>query len=86
VVLCGAALLSAPASAQDMPGALNLPDLARTQTQSSAMHSHAERDRRGPRASRTAQTCANVPRVRARLGANDPRVQRLAYLCKKAGY
>ena len=37
-------------------------------------------------ATRTAQTCGNVPRVRERLGADNPRVQRLAQLCRQAGY
>lgn len=35
---------------------------------------------------RTARTCANVPRVRARLGAENRKVQQLARLCRNAGY
>ena len=35
---------------------------------------------------RAAQTCANVPIVRARLGAGDPRVQKLIILCRLGGY
>lgn len=44
------------------------------------------RQSRASRATRTAQTCGNVPRARERLGADNPRVQRLAQLCRQAGY
>jgi len=37
-------------------------------------------------AARAAATCANLPRVRARLGANNPDVQGLARACRQAGF
>ena len=38
------------------------------------------------RGNRTAQTCANVPAARARLGAGNLKVRKLAQLCRQAGY
>jgi hypothetical protein len=38
------------------------------------------------RSSRAAQTCANLPRARARLGAGNPSVQGLERACRKGGY
>jgi hypothetical protein len=35
---------------------------------------------------KTARICGQVPKVRARLGAKNPRYLELARLCRKAGY
>lgn len=37
-------------------------------------------------AQRAAQTCAELPMYRSRLGAGSPRVQQLTRLCRQAGY
>ena len=78
--------LGADAVAQLDPGMI-----AQGQVIAGTARGYAERGGwrdRGVRSStnRTAQTCANVPRVRARLGAGNPKVQELARLCRKAGY
>ena len=91
VVAVLATALPGAAFAQDMAGALNIPDLARSQVQSATTRAYAEREgwrdgRVGTSPSRTAQTCASVPHVRARPGIADPRFQELARLCRKAGY
>jgi len=91
VVLGGAALLSAPASAQDISGALSLPDIAQGQLIGSTMHAHAERDRRQARrhsrgpTSQQVSACANLGRFRAQYGADNLKVQKLTRLCPEAG-
>ncbi|WP_235532734.1 hypothetical protein [Sphingomonas sp. Leaf412] len=84
-----------PAAAQDGGGAIDLGQLARTQTQASMMQGHAERDGarqavRGPNGvalgSRARAYCEDYPNVRNRLGARDPRAMRLAAACRQAGY
>jgi len=38
------------------------------------------------RAVRAAQTCANLPKARARLGADNPNIQGLERACRQAGF
>jgi len=80
--------LSIPAQAQIDPAGV-----AQGAVLSTTMRAHSNRiakrsGRESSRATmnRTAQTCANVPSVRARLGSNNPKVQELARLCRAAGY
>lgn len=86
-----APLLTVPAAAQDMPGAVDLGALSRSQVQAGAMRGHAERDgaRYGPtraRGDRTAQTCANAATMRRPAGEKGRKVDRLRALCRQAGY
>jgi len=90
----GAFLLASPAAAQHSDlGAANL-DAAGSIAGGIAMGSYAEnengsrsaRPSNRARAARAAATCANLPRVRARLGADNPKVQGLAKACRQAGF
>lgn len=90
----GAFLLASPATAQYSEiGGANL-DAAGSIAGTAAMGSYLENDNGGrsvrssqrARAARAAATCANLPRVRARLGANNPNVQGLARACRQAGF
>jgi hypothetical protein len=83
--------LAAPAVAQDYDPSMAAHESMSQQqfvTQESRISRNLYRNnaRRSGGDARTAQTCANVPRVRARLGAGNPKVQELARLCRKAGY
>jgi len=89
----GMLLAAIPASAQysDIGGA-NL-DAAGSIAGTMAMNSYLDDDddnrpaRSSRRArSRAAATCANLPKVRARYGANNPNVQGLARACRQGGY
>jgi len=90
----GTFLLASPAAAQHSEiGGANL-DAAGSIAGTMAMGSYTENDNRGrsarsshrARAARAAATCANLPRVRARLGADNPDVQGLARACRQAGF
>lgn len=88
------ALLLAIAAGQDMPGAIDLPSLARSQVQAGAMQGHADRDGArmvtapdGVALSATSRAyCESYPALRRRHGARDARVVRLAAACRRAGY
>ncbi|PAX06974.1 hypothetical protein [Sphingomonas lenta] len=91
LVTCASLFAAAPSVAQDVLGPVNPVDYTGAMAAQSAANAQARRpsDRTSARrssASRTARTCANVPAVRARLGADDPKVQELARLCRRAGY
>ncbi|WP_141243933.1 hypothetical protein [Sphingomonas lenta] len=84
-------MIGAPALAQDLPsgGILDLPQHGRSTVTSYMPYNQtkARRTRSQVNANnRTARTCANVPSVRARLGADNLKVQQLARLCRQAGY
>jgi hypothetical protein len=94
IVGLGAFLLGSPAAAQHSDsGAANL-DAAGSIAGGIAMGSYTENENGGrsrrpsdrARAARAAATCANLPRVRARLGAKNPDVQGLARACRQAGF
>lgn len=94
IVAVGAFLLASPAAAQYSEiGGANL-DAAGSIAGTAAMGSYLDNDNssRAPRSSqraraaRAAATCANLPRVRARLGASNPNVQGLARACRQAGF
>lgn len=94
ICAAGAFLLASPATAQHSEiGAANL-DAAGSIAGTAALGSYLDDDRGGrparasqrARAKRAAATCANLPRVRARLGADDPNVQGLARACRRAGF
>jgi len=85
--------LGSSALAQDMPGALSLPDVSRSLVIGGTAEGYAQRSQRSQTgrspqamASRSAQTCANVPATRVRLGVNDFRVRKLEQLCAQLGY
>ncbi|UVO50019.1 hypothetical protein M0208_05605 [Sphingomonas sp. SUN019] len=84
-----------PALAQDMPGAVDLGALSRTQVQSSMADGYAERGGarstvRAPNglqiSAKSRAYCESVPGLSARYGPNSPRVTRLAAACRQAGY
>lgn len=90
-------LAAAPAAAQDMPGAVDLGALSRSQVQSSTADGYAERG--GARSSGMARSpngtllnarsrafCESVPSRRRQFGASDPRVIKLTAACRRAGY
>ncbi len=86
----GTLLLVSPATAQHSDlGAANL-DAAGSIAGGIAMGSYTENENGSrsarssyrARAARAAATCANLPRVRARLGADN----RLARACRQAGF
>ncbi len=90
-------LVAAPVAAQDMPGAVDLGAMSRTQVQSSMADGYAERG--GARSSRATRSpngevisarsrayCESFPSYRSQYGASDPRVTKLAAACRKAGY
>lgn len=90
-----ALLVATPAAAQDMPGAVDLGALGRTQVQSATARGYAERGAdqemvrspNGTPLSRKSRAyCESVPDLRARYGAASPRVTRLEGLCRQAGY
>lgn len=89
-----ALLLTAPsASAQDMPGAVDLPTLAHGQVVSAAVRAQgrsvARRGHRGSRMTeeqRAAANCVTIPSLRKRYAAQNPDIQRLAQMCGQAGY
>lgn len=91
IALALGTLIAAPVAAQDMPGAVDLGALSRTQVQSSMADGYAERG--GARSSSrnglspSAQRhCDNAPTYRAKYGAGHPKVKELMALCRQAGY
>lgn len=79
-----------PAVGQDVLGPVNPVDYTPAMGMHAAVEAQAQRlaNRRGharTATSRTAQTCANAARMRAR-GSGDPRLVRLRQLCRQAGY
>ncbi len=86
-----AALIAAPAWAQTDP---SIYGTAMVQTGQAVTMAHANgaahRSRANGtpvgRSSRAAQTCANLPRAHARLGAGNPSVQGLERACRRGGY
>lgn len=93
VIATGLALIVSPAAAYD-------PSLSAHESYSQQQANLAQGDalmrssrqsvrrqgRQRVSSNRTAQTCANVPAARARHGANNPKVRKLAQLCRQAGY
>lgn len=81
-------LVAAPAVAQDLPtgGIMDLPQHGRSTVTSYMAHNQvkARRDR-ATASDRTARTCANAARMRAR-GSSDPRLVQLKRLCRRAGH
>jgi hypothetical protein len=86
-----ALLLASAAAAQEYtgnvdPSAYSLPTVMHSAIDARARS--AARRSTAPRRLSTrdsAATCANLPKARARLGARDWRVMRLANLCREAG-
>lgn len=89
--------VAAPATAQDMPGAVDLGALSRTQVQSSMAEGYAERGgsrsrhvtrspNGEPLSARSRSYCEAFPSYRSQYGASDPRVTKLASACRRAGY
>jgi hypothetical protein len=94
ICLSGACLVASSATAQHSEiGGANL-DAAGSIAGTAALGSYLDdysgsrspRVSQRARAKRAAATCANLPRVRARLGADDPNVQGLARACRRAGF
>lgn len=89
------ASIGVQATAQDMPGAVDLGALSRTQVQSSMADGYAERDGTRPTArapnglqisAKARAYCDSVPGLIARYGPDSPRVTRLVVACRQAGY
>lgn len=81
--------VSAPAAAQLDPVMLGQGHTLNAAIRAQAQQRGGATNRRqsySSRAARAAQTCANLPRVRARLGADNPDVQQLAQACRSAGF
>lgn len=89
-------LAASPAAAQDMPGAVDLGAMSRTQVQSSMADGYAERGGSGgptmpspngtPLNARSRAYCEAVPAYRSRFGAKSARVMKLVAACRRAGY
>jgi hypothetical protein len=87
-------LLGAPAMAQDLPttgalgdmtivgGALAQGQIARMQARKAGVRDPYD----AASAANARDTCSHRAMYRSKLGARDPRVQRLYALCAKAGY
>lgn len=90
IILLAGLAASAPAAAQLDPVMLGqghtLNAAIRAQAQQRGGATNRQQQGYSSRAARAAQTCANLPRVRARLGADNPDVQQLAQACRSAGF
>ncbi|WP_141243935.1 hypothetical protein [Sphingomonas lenta] len=76
---------------QDVLGPVNPVTYTPAITMNAAIRAQAQQRARGPRSaqartSRSAQTCAELPRFRSHYGAGDRKVQELTRLCRQAGY
>lgn len=79
------AMIAAPAAAQEFTP-MNPADFSRPLVMHSTIDAQAKRARGGRSAASEARaTCANIPTIRARWGADDHRVQRLTRMCRQAG-
>jgi hypothetical protein len=95
-VLLSLGLITASSvAAQDMPGAVDLGALSRSQVQSSTADGYAERGGakstvRAPNglqiSAKARAYCESVPSLSARYGPDSPRVTRLVAACRQAGY
>ena len=84
LTLAAATVVAPPAMAQMNPaaigGGLVMPSAINAQAKQAAR-------RHGSESGMNAQEyCADVPNRRRRLGAHDPKVDKLASLCREAGY
>lgn len=96
LLLAAGLLIAAPAPvalAQDVGGAFNMGQLTGTLAQDHVTQSEAERaeaaespEAASARRSRTARNCASVSALKARYGADDPRIGTIIQLCRQAGY
>jgi hypothetical protein len=94
-LLVAVGLTANAAVAQDMPGAVDLGALSRSQVQSATARGYAERDAdtatvRAPNgmqiSAKAKGYCDSVPGLIARYGTDSPRVTRLISACRQAGY
>ena len=84
-----AAMLAAPALAQDVQPVFDLPELARGQVITSTANGYANRGSAkegSTRESRARATCANKGRAATNMGRDHPKVRQLYRLCRQAGY
>ena len=86
-------IVAAPTSAalaQDAGGAFNMGQLTGTLSQDHVTQSEKARARGETEASagenRAARNCASVSALKARYGAEDPRIGKLIQLCRRGGY
>lgn len=93
LILSALMFSAVPALAQDYDPSMSAHESMSQQqfsTQQTELANHRLREsvrrHNGGTSSRTAQTCANVPIVRKRLGASNPKVRELARLCRMGGY
>lgn len=81
------------ALAQDVGGALNMGQLTGTLSQDHVTQDESARARgsgtdaaSSASATLAARNCASVSKLKARYGANDPRIGKVIQLCRQGGY
>lgn len=96
LLLTAGLLIAAPANlalAQDAGGAFNMGQLTGTLSQDHVTQSERARARgngtvetSSDSASAAARNCASVSKLKARYGADDPRIVKVIQLCRQGGY
>lgn len=91
-ILVAAFLIAAPANAvfaQDVGGAFNMGQLTGTLSQDHVTQSERARARDSKADETSSATarrnCARVPKLKARYGADDPRIGKVVQLCQQLG-
>lgn len=90
IIVLTALCSGVPTVAHAQSGALDMGQLTGTLSQDAVTQSEERRaarqsDREQSRA-RTRANCAKLPRLRARYGADDPRIVAVGDMCRRLGY